>query len=378
MKLNYEQEVMNKQLIKILVVVGTRPNFIKVTQFRHAAAKHGGIEVKIVHTGQHYDARMADVFFEQFNLMPDYFLNITAGSTNTQMAEVMLGLEEVIAEYRPDLLVVVGDVNSTFAAALTANKMGIKLAHVESGLRSFDRTMPEEFNRILTDEITDIFFVTEQSGMDNLLKEGKSKENIYFVGNTMIDAMVAFSEQIENSPVLSMLGVEPGQFVLMTMHRPATVDSREGLEKLIQLIMEVTAEYKIVFPIHPRTVKMLKDFGLMEQLVDNKKLVLTEPLDYFSFQKLIKECRFILTDSGGIQEESTFLQVPCLTLRPNTERPCTITLGTNELIPFDLPLILSKIRSIADGTYKKGSIPPLWDGHATDRIIEVIACKLVP
>lgn len=369
---------MNKQLIKILVVVGTRPNFIKVTQFRHAAAKHGGIEVKIVHTGQHYDARMADVFFEQFNLMPDYFLNITAGSTNTQMAEVMLGLEEVIAEYRPDLLVVVGDVNSTFAAALTANKMGIKLAHVESGLRSFDRTMPEEFNRILTDEITDIFFVTEQSGMDNLLKEGKSKENIYFVGNTMIDTMVAFSEQIENSPVLSMLGVEPGQFVLMTMHRPATVDSREGLEKLIQLIMEVTAEYKIVFPIHPRTVKMLKDFGLMEQLVDNKKLVLTEPLDYFSFQKLIKECRFILTDSGGIQEESTFLQVPCLTLRPNTERPCTITLGTNELIPFDLPLILSKIRSIADGTYKKGSIPPLWDGHATDRIIEVIACKLVP
>ena len=361
---------------KILIVVGTRPNFIKVTQFKKVAKQFSDLEVKIVHTGQHYDSKMADVFFEQFQLFPDFFLNISPASANAQMAEIMLKLEKTINDYKPDFIMVPGDVNSTFAAALTANKMNIKIAHLESGLRSFDRTMPEEINRILTDEIANYFFVTEQSGIDNLIKEGKNPQQIFFVGNTMIDTLVAFQNQIEQSKILSALNIEKDKFVLMTIHRPATVDFQEGLTKLIHLINEVSEKYKIVFPIHPRTTKNLKDFNFMAQMENNKNLVLTNPLDYFSFQKLIKESKFILTDSGGIQEESTFLQVPCLTLRPNTERPCTISIGTNELIPFDIETIKNKIASIENNSFKKGIIPPFWDGKATERILDIIWSKL--
>jgi len=356
---------------RILIVVGTRPNFIKITQFPKELRKCVGLEYKIVHTGQHFDDKMSTVFFEQFGFSPDLFLNIGQGSANSQMAEIMIGLEKVIDEYKPQLLMVAGDVNSTFAAALTANKMGVKIAHIESGLRSFDRTMPEEFNRILTDEISDYYFVTEQSGIDHLVKEGKSKEAIFFVGNTMIDTMVAFEKEIGDSDVLNKLSLLPKQFILMTMHRPATVDFVEGLEKLVSLINKLSEKYKIVFPIHPRTVKKLRESGMYASLEKNKQLVLTEPLDYFSFQKLIKESRLILTDSGGIQEESTFLGIPCFTLRPNTERPATITLGTNELLPFDNSVILNKV--LNEGGYKKGSVPPLWDGKATSRITEIIS-----
>ncbi|TND05907.1 MAG: UDP-N-acetylglucosamine 2-epimerase [Bacteroidetes bacterium] len=358
---------------RILVVVGTRPNFIKVTQFRRVAARYPQLDVKLVHTGQHYDGKMADVFFEQFGLTPDFFLNVPPGSANQQMAEIMLRLEKTIGEYSPDLLVVVGDVNSTLAAALTANKMGIKLAHVESGLRSFDRTMPEEFNRIQTDELADLLFVTEQSGLDNLDLEEKQTERIHFVGNTMIDTMVAFAPQIDQSPVLEAMHLAPGKFVLMTMHRPATVDSKEGLLHLLELVRVVAAKYDIVFPVHPRTVKNMQQFGLEQEFVNISRLHLTEPLDYFAFQKLVKSCRFVLTDSGGIQEESTFLQVPCLTLRANTERPVTVTLGTNELLPFDLETITDRIAAIENGTFKKGQVPPLWDGKATERIFEVLS-----
>ena len=358
---------------KIFIIVGTRPNFIKVTQFKRVARNFPGLEFVIVHTGQHFDEKMADVFFRQFNLIPDVFLNVPQGSPNSQMAEIMLRLEEQIKIHQPSLMIVVGDVNSTFAAALTANKMNIPIAHLESGLRSFDRSMPEEHNRILTDAITDYFFVTEQSGMEHLSNEQKAKESIHFVGNTMIDTMVAFEKEIELSDVLSRYHLQPQSFVLMTMHRPATVDNIEGLEKLNQLIKEVTKNYKIIFPIHPRTVKMLQMHGLYDDFSGNASLILTEPLDYFSFQKLIKNSKFILTDSGGIQEESTFLLVPCLTLRPNTERPSTVTLGTNELLPFDLALIKTKIEAIENGSYKKGQIPPLWDGKATERVVEVLA-----
>lgn len=358
--------------IKILIVVGTRPNFIKVTQFKKVAKKISDLEVKIVHTGQHYDSKMADVFFEQFQLIPDFFLNISAASANTQMAEIMLKLEKTINDYKPNLLVVPGDVNSTFAAALTANKMNINIAHIESGLRSFDRTMPEEINRILTDEVTNYFFVTEQSGIDNLIKEGKNPKQIFFVGNTMIDTLIAFQNQIEHSKILSTLNIERKKFLLMTIHRPATVDFQDGLTKLIYLINEVSKKHKIVFPIHTRTTKNLKDFNLLAQIENNKNLVLTKPLDYFSFQKLIKESKFILTDSGGIQEESTFLQVPCLTLRPNTERPSTISIGTNELIPFDIEIIKNKIAAIENNSFKNGAVPPLWDGKATERIMDIL------
>lgn len=358
---------------KILLLVGTRPNFIKVTQFRKHAAG-AGIDLRIVHTGQHFDAKMADVFFEQLDLIPDYFLNIPAASANSQMAEIMLRLEKLIAEtFRPDMLVVVGDVNSTLAGAITANKLGIALAHIESGLRSNDMSMPEEINRILTDKITDHFFVTEQSGYDNLKAEKKTDEQIHFVGNTMIDTLVAFDDRIRQSDVLSRYQLEAGKYVLMTMHRPATVDSESGLKDLMSLIGLVTRNYRLIFPVHPRTLKNLEKYGLQQQFMDNRNIIVTEPMDYFSFQKLICDCRFILTDSGGIQEESTFRQVPCLTLRPNTERPVTCDTGTNTLMPFDLERISECISAIEQGTYKKGRIPYLWDGNATQRIIKILS-----
>lgn len=358
----------------ILVVIGTRPNFIKVTQFRKVALKFPDIEIKIVHTGQHFDEKMADVFFEQFNLVPDYFLNIGQSSPNSQIAEIMVKLEQLInSQFKPDILVVVGDVNSTLAAALTANKMGIKLAHLESGLRSYDQTMPEEHNRILTDKLSNLFFVTEQSGYDNLKSERIIDDQILFSGNTMIDTLVAFSTQIEQSNILELLSLNTNEFVLMTMHRPATVDNKHGFLKLNELITYLSQKYKIVFPIHPRTLKKAEEFDLKELFVNNKNLVLIDPLDYFAFQKLIIGSKLILTDSGGIQEESTFVGKPCLTLRPNTERPVTVTEGTNTLVPFELAAIKHYILQIEDGTYKKGKIPKFWDGKSTERILEFIS-----
>jgi UDP-N-acetylglucosamine 2-epimerase (non-hydrolysing) len=255
--------------------------------------------------------------------------------------------------------------------------MGVKIAHLESGLRSNDKTMPEEHNRVLTDAITDYFFVTEQSGYDNLIAENKNNENIFFVGNTMIDTLVAFQNEIDRASILNDLGLLPKKFILMTMHRPATVDDLEGLKKLSALINQISNDFKIVFPIHPRTLKNIDAFNLGENFRNNKNLILTEPLDYFSFQKLVKDAKLILTDSGGIQEESTFLQVPCLTLRPNTERPITVTTGSNELVPFEIETILNKVDQIKKGAYKSGNIPPLWDGKTTARILTVLDKLLV-
>ena len=358
----------------ILIVVGTRPNFIKVTQFKKIVKSYENLDLKIVHTGQHYDGKMADVFFEQFELTPDYFLNIGQGSPNSQIAEIMIKLEELIKDkFKPDLLVVVGDVNSTLAAAITANKMGIKLAHLESGLRSYDNTMPEEHNRIVTDKLTDLFFVTEPSGYESLKNDQVSDNRILFSGNTMIDTLVAFSSQIEASPILEVLNIEKQKYILMTMHRPATVDDKEGLRKLYDLLEFITLKYKVVFPIHPRTLKKIDEYGLKDLFVNNKNLILTDPLDYFAFQKLIKYSKFILTDSGGIQEESTFVGIPCLTLRPNTERPVTVTEGTNTLVPFNLDIIKNYVNQIEEGIYKKGTIPKFWDGKSTERILEFIS-----
>jgi UDP-N-acetylglucosamine 2-epimerase (non-hydrolysing) len=331
---------------KILVVIGTRPNFIKVTQFKKVVSHYKNIDLKIVHTGQHFDHKMADVFFTQFNLIPDYFLNITTtASANTQIAEIMMKLEQlVITDFKPDLIMVVGDVNSTVAAAITANKLNIKIAHVESGLRSYDKTMPEEHNRIITDNITNYFLVTEQSGWDNLINDGVDKRHLFFVGNTMIDTMVAFEKQIEESDILNTLQLVQKKYVLITMHRPATVDTKDGLQKLLDLLLHISKSYKIVFPVHPRTLKNIENFNLKQEFEAIEELIFTQPLDYFAFQKLIKYSKFILTDSGGIQEESTFLKIPCLTLRPNTERPITCTEGTNTLIPFELETIKSYLQ----------------------------------
>ncbi len=358
---------------KILIVIGTRPNFIKVTQFKKLVSEFPSLDLKIVHTGQHYDDKMADVFFKQFDLTPDYFLNIGPNSPNSQVADIMIKLEKLIeTEFKPDLLIVVGDVNSTLAATITANKMGIKLAHIESGLRSFDDTMPEEHNRIITDKLANLFFVTEPSGLENLKKDGVTDDRILYSGNTMIDTLVAFSNQIGSSDILNSLDLNNTEYVLMTMHRPATVDNEEGLKKLNELVQHLLLKYKVVFPIHPRTLKKLEGFGLKDNFTKNKSLVLTDPLDYFAFQKLIKYSKFIVTDSGGIQEESTFLGIPCLTLRPNTERPVTVTEGTNTLVPFELDIIKTYIGQIESNTYKKGSIPKFWDGNSTRRILEFI------
>lgn len=358
---------------KILIIIGTRPNFIKVTQFKKIARNYSCLDVKIAHTGQHYDKNMADIFFDQFGLQPDYFLNIGSSSPNTQIAKIMLGLESLIEEkYRPDLLIVPGDVNSTLAAALTANKIGIPLAHLESGLRSFDRSMPEEVNRILSDEISDHYFVTEPSGKENLLKENKPGR-IHFVGNTMIDTLVAFNQQINESNILEKFDLVEKRYVLMTIHRPGNVDSISDLRKVKRLIISLTDRYKVVFPIHPRTAKRIKDFGLEDEFNNIPNMIKTGPFGYFGFQKLIKNAAFILTDSGGIQEESTYRRIPCLTLRSNTERPITVYGGTNTLVSMDLGEIAGYIMQIEKGTYKTGEIPILWDGQATDRIMNVIS-----
>ena len=360
--------------MKIYLLVGTRPNFIKVTRFKSiAAANYPNIEIKLIHTGQHYDEKMADIFFQQFNLLPDHYLNINPNTANKQIAEIMIKLEELINKIgKPDVFVVPGDVNSTLAGALFCNKSGIKLAHLESGLRSFDRSMPEEFNRLIADELSDLYFVTEPSGVKHLMEEKRDQKKICYVGNTMIDTMVAFEKEIESSEILKTLHIERSPFILMTMHRPATVDNRSEFEKLTELIEHLTEKYRIVFPVHPRTIKNAKEFGLYERLATNKNLIHTEPLDYFAFQKLIKYCVFILTDSGGIQEESTFRQKPCLTLRPNTERPITVEEGSNTLLNFELSKIKHHIQEIENGTYKKGRIPELWDGKATERILKIL------
>jgi UDP-N-acetylglucosamine 2-epimerase (non-hydrolysing) len=356
---------------KVLIVVGTRPNFIKVTQFKKVAANYPNIDLKIIHTGQHYDEKMSTVFFDQFGLVPDYFMEIGAGTPNTQMAKIMLGLEKTMGEFNPDLLIVVGDVNSTFAAALTANKTKCKVAHLESGLRSLDREMPEEINRLLTDEITDHFFITEQSGIENLKKEGKTG-GLHFVGNTMIDTLVAFEPQIKESSVLSQLEIENDSYVLMTMHRPRNVDTKDKLSVLVDIINSITSRMKLVFPAHPRTLKKLDEFGFSDDLKENNNLIFTEALDYFSFQKLIAHCTVVVTDSGGIQEETTFRQVPCLTLRENTERPSTLEIGSNTLVEYNTEDFEKYFEEIQNGTYKKGIIPELWDGKATERIMEII------
>ncbi len=357
---------------KILTVVGTRPNFIKITQFEKEFAKYPNeFEFRLLHTGQHYDRAMSKVFFEQLQLRePDYYLGIGAGQPSVQMGQIMVQLTEVMNEWRPDLIFVVGDVNSTFAAAITANKMGVPIAHLESGLRSNDLAMPEEINRLLTDRITDIFFVTEQSGLDNLHADGHGDGAIEFVGNTMIDALVAFTPDIEAAPVLEDLGVSEGEYALLTMHRPRNVDFEDQLRKMIQMITFIGGKFPVVFPVHPRTRKRLEQFGLIDEFNAIPNLVQSGPMDYLSFQKLIAKSKVVVTDSGGIQEETTFRQVPCLTIRPNTERPSTITLGTNILLDFDLPKIELHINEIEAGTFKQGEIPPYWDGKSTQRIVE--------
>jgi len=358
---------------KVMIVVGTRPNFIKITQFQKEFEVYGDeFEYILVHTQQHYDENMSDIFFEQLKLKEPEYLNVSPSSPSNQIGQCIIEIEKAVLKHAPDALIVVGDVNSTLAGAIVGNKTGTPLFHLESGLRSYDNEMPEEINRLITDLVADHFFVTEQSGVDNLLKAGKSEHQIHFVGNTMIDTLVAFDEQIQQNNILEELGLVEKSFVLMTMHRPSNVDTKERLEILLNIIGKIAEKSHLIIPIHHRTKKSLIQYGLFNKLENNPKVIITEALNYLAFQKLISTCKYVLTDSGGIQEETTFRQVPCLTLRENTERPSTISIGTNELVEYNFEAVAKKINEIENGTYKKGTIPPNWDGKATQRIVEVL------
>lgn len=366
--------------MKVLNIVGARPNFMKVAPLHRAFLAKNEIDSKIVHTGQHYDAKMSDVFFNQLELPePHYFLGIGGGSHTQQTAKIMLEFEKVMEVERPDLVLVVGDVTSTIACALVASKMHVPIAHVEAGLRSGDRRMPEEINRILTDSISDWLFVTEQSGIDNLKKEGVPDEKVFMVGNCMIDSLVYYHQKAQQLDLTDLIGtsLHASEYVLMTMHRPANVDTEEGLHNILQIIKDTVKHKKVLFPIHPRTKNNIEKLGLLPMLTQIEGLILTEPQGYLEFLKLMQNAAIVITDSGGIQEETTFLQVPCLTFRDTTERPVTVELGTNQLLADLNPLtVRQKVEEILTGRTKKGTIPPLWDGAAAKRIADILVQKL--
>jgi UDP-N-acetylglucosamine 2-epimerase (non-hydrolysing) len=363
---------------KIISVVGARPNFMKVAPIHRALEKYSA-EVKhlIVHTGQHYDYKMSDAFFQDLKMPnPDHFLNVGSGSHANQTAKIMVEFEKVCMDEKPDLIIVVGDVNSTIACALTAKKLHIPVAHVEAGLRSHDMLMPEEVNRVATDAITDYYFVTEKSGRENLLKNGVDEDKIFFVGNTMIDSQHFAKPLVEQTTIKQELGLSKGEYVLVTIHRPSNVDIPEQLKSLLEVFKEFSGERKIIFPIHPRTRKNIEKFGFNEFTESIDNLTLLEPLGYIDFLSLMMDADFILTDSGGIQEETTALGVPCLTMRTTTERPVTIEEGTNILIQPEADIIRREFKKIISGDKKAGRIPQLWDGKAADRIADILT-KLV-
>jgi UDP-N-acetylglucosamine 2-epimerase (non-hydrolysing) len=376
--------------MKVIQVVGARPNFMKVAPLHRAIQKLAGWTSKIVHTGQHFDAKMSDVFFTQLELPePDFFLGIGGGSHTEVTAKIMVAFEKIVEAEKPDLIIVVGDVTSTLACTLVAIKMGIKVAHVEAGLRSFDRTMPEELNRILTDSVADYLFVTEESGMQHLKNEGVADERVFFSGNVMIDSLVRYQEKAKTTTILEDLRLSTSDsrlataaerplvtsdYIVMTMHRPANVDTEKGLQSILELIELSSQDTKIIFPIHPRTRAHMEKFGLADRLDQAKNLIMTEPLGYLEFIQLMSNATAILTDSGGIQEETTYLGVPCLTFRDSTERPITVTLGTNQLLSdLDPKKTYAALKEILAGKVKKGSIPPLWDGKAAERIAAKLA-----
>jgi UDP-N-acetylglucosamine 2-epimerase (non-hydrolysing) len=347
----------------ILHVVGARPNFVKAAPVLRAA-KQRGIRQTLVHTGQHYDRNMSDVFFTQLEIPePDVNLGVGSGSHAAQTAEIMRRFEAVVLEHKPDIVLVYGDVNSTVAAALVCAKLLVPLGHVEAGLRSFDRTMPEEVNRIVTDRLSDLLFTPSEDGDANLRQEGIAAEKIHRVGNVMIDSLVQLLPAASRCPRNGF----PDRLALVTLHRPSNVDGSSNLQRILTALREVSERIDVVFPVHPRTRQRIAEFGLAVP-----KLHLLDPLPYVEFLSLQRRAVVVITDSGGIQEETTYLGVPCLTLRENTERPITVTLGTNILIGEDMKRLAIELNEILDGNPKQGTVPPLWDGSAGDRIADVL------
>ena len=367
--------------IRLLHVVGTRPNFMKAAAVIAAVDSWNMNDIPprfqqlLVHTGQHYDEKMSRVFFDDLGLpRPDYHLEIGSGSQTEQTARVMLALEPVLLKEAPDLVVTVGDVNSTLGAALVTAKLGLPLAHVEAGLRSRDRSMPEELNRLVTDQLSDLLFTTSRDADENLAAEGIPPERIHFVGNTMIDTLEAHLPRALASGVAADLGLSQHEYAVVTLHRPSNVDDGIGLERLVKVLLKISERLPVVFPVHARTRSRLVQFGLHEHL---GSVFLTEPLGYLDFLGLMAKARLVLTDSGGVQEETTVLGVPCLTLRSNTERPVTIAQGTNRLVdPSDVANIAAAVDAVLTDSNPAGQTPgrpELWDGHAGERITKTIA-----
>ena len=364
-----------KKMLKVINVVGARPNFMKVAPIVAAMKKRPDTFLPlVVHTGQHYDSAMSDSFFRDLDLpQPDTHLGVGSASHAAQTAAVMERFEPVVLRENPDWVLVVGDVNSTIACALVCVKLGIKVAHVEAGLRSRDRTMPEEINRLLTDQIADLLFTPSHDADENLIAEGIPRERIRFVGNVMIDSLQKNLAVARALPTQEQLGLKGIDYALLTLHRPSNVDLRDSFERILAALEAIASKLPVVFPVHPRTRKTIAELGLSERVDSIRDLRLIEPLGYLDFLNLSSRARLVLTDSGGIQEETTALGIPCLTLRENTERPITVEMGTNIVVGTDTTKIIAAANSTLNGSAKKAlKQPPLWDGHTSERILDAL------
>jgi UDP-N-acetylglucosamine 2-epimerase (non-hydrolysing) len=372
---------------KFVVVAGARPNFVKIAPVLRELRKSGDLDCLLVHSGQHYDFRMSDVFFRQLGIQePDINLEVGSGNIAFQISETIRRFDPVLVEEAPDLVLVVGDVNATLAAALTAAHRQIPIAHVEAGLRSFDRSMPEEVNRVMTDAVSSIFFATEPSAVRNLLREGAAESDIYLVGNVMIDTLLTFLPAARSGGALRRLGLYSNgsaarPYGLVTLHRAGNVDSESTLKQLLDVLAEISEELPLIFPVHPRTQERIRALGMWERngmgCGAGSGLVLCDPMGYLEFLELMQGAKLVLTDSGGIQEETTALQVPCLTLRNSTERPITIDQGSNTLVGCDPAEIRRHALAIASGRGKKGRVPELWDGKAAQRIAAILRDRFI-
>jgi len=363
--------------MKIACVVGARPNFMKIAPILVAMKDYPKMEPILIHTGQHYDYEMSQVFFDELEIpKPDVYLCVGSGSHAVQTAKIMIGFEETINQYKPDAILVVGDVNSTLACALVVAKLCIPIIHVEAGIRSFDRTMPEEINRILTDVISDFLLTPTEDANENLRKEGIAEDKTHLVGDVMVDTLMKYKEKASSNEILQELGLVKGSYTLMTLHRPSNVDIKENLVGILNGLEEIQHSIKIVLSIHPRTKVKIEEFDLEEKLSGMKNMVITEPLGYIKFMGLMIKAKFVLTDSGGMQTEATVLNIPCLTMRENTERPETIRNGTNILVGNNTSLIIEECQKILDGKGKSGSYPSIWDGHTAERIVMTINSNL--
>ncbi len=363
--------------LRIACIAGARPNFMKIAPIMRALESSPTFEGVVIHTGQHYDRAMSAVFFGELGI-PEPVLNLGVGSGphGKQTGQIMIAFEDAISEIAPDLVLVVGDVNSTIACALVAKKHSIPVAHVEAGLRSFDRAMPEEVNRVLTDQISDLLFITEPSAQDNLLREGIDQHRIHFTGNTMIDTLVHMLPRLDAASILDELPTRDS-YGVVTFHRPSNVDDPAMLSRIASLLTTESERIDLVFPVHPRTRRQFEASGLWSRLQAVPHLHLLDPLPYTQFMGLVKSSRFVLTDSGGIQEETTWLGIPCLTQRTSTERPSTVEVGTNTLLGEDLEATSKTITQILSGEYKQGTRPPLWDGKCAERIVSVLERTVV-